>query len=184
MRHPRRCSLLSIDAVIDCFIDVQIRLGLCRDNGNHPSRIYLVYRPNHFLEVSANLVRVIAKLSHTIARTQFRRNANKADNMAASSAVDSLINYEAVKVCTSIRFPLISSRSIPQHFNNEKFEIAQYDAHLKNYEKSSVLITTSLAYLNSVQNVIFSTALTATMFLAAQGVLNGESVVGWVPQLA
>jgi len=94
-------------------------------------------------------------------RTQFRRNANKADNMAASSAVDSLINYEAVK-----------------HFNNEKFEIAQYDAHLKKYEKSSVLITTSLAYLNSVQNVIFSTALTATMFLAAQGVLNGTMTVG------
>jgi len=97
--------------------------------------------------------------------------------MAASSAVDSLINYEAVKVCTSIRFPLISSRSISQHFNNEKFEVAQYDAHLKKYEKSSVLITTSLAYLNSGQNVIFSTALTATMFLAAQGVLNGENIV-------
>ncbi|KAG9315175.1 iron-sulfur clusters transporter ATM1 [Chiua virens] len=94
-------------------------------------------------------------------RTQFRRNANKADNMAASSAVDSLINYEAVK-----------------HFNNEKFEVAQYDKHLKQYEKSSVLITTSLAYLNSGQNVIFSTALTATMFLAAQGVLNGTMTVG------
>lgn len=104
--------------------------------------------------------------------------------MAASSAVDSLINYEAVKVRTSIHVPLIPLRSIPQHFNNEKFEIAKYDAHLKQYEKSSVLITTSLAYLNSGQNVIFSTALTATMFLAAQGVLNGESVVGWIVQLA
>jgi ATP-binding cassette, subfamily B (MDR/TAP), member 7 len=64
-----------------------------------------------------------------------------------------------------------------QHFNNEKFEIAQYDAHLKQYEKSSVQITTSLAYLNAGQNVIFSSALTTTMFLAAQGVLNGENVV-------
>lgn len=97
--------------------------------------------------------------------------------MAASSAVDSLINYEAVKVCTFLQFSSICLQSILQHFNNEKFEIAQYDAHLKQYEKSSVLITTSLAYLNSGQNVIFSTALTATMFLAAQGVLNGESIV-------
>lgn len=94
-------------------------------------------------------------------RTQFRRDANKADNKAATVAIDSLINYEAVK-----------------HFNNEKFEVAQYDKHLKQYEKSSVKITTSLAYLNSGQNVIFSTALTATMFLAAQGVMKGTMTVG------
>lgn len=31
-------------------------------------------------------------------RTQFRRDANKADNKAAAVSVDSLINYEAVKV--------------------------------------------------------------------------------------
>ncbi|KAG6332766.1 hypothetical protein ID866_6322 [Astraeus odoratus] len=89
-------------------------------------------------------------------RTQFRRDANKADNKAAAVGVDSLINYEAVK-----------------HFNNEKYEVSQYDKYLQQYEKSSVRVTTSLAYLNSGQNVIFSTALTATMFLAAQGVLNG-----------
>ncbi|EGO24189.1 hypothetical protein SERLADRAFT_448963 [Serpula lacrymans var. lacrymans S7.9] len=94
-------------------------------------------------------------------RTRFRREANKADNKAATVAVDSLINYEAVK-----------------HFNNEKFEIAQYDKHLKEYEKSSVKITTSLAYLNSGQNIIFSSALTATMFLAAQGVMKGTMTVG------
>ncbi|KAI6125090.1 P-loop containing nucleoside triphosphate hydrolase protein [Pisolithus croceorrhizus] len=94
-------------------------------------------------------------------RTQFRRDANKADNKAATVGVDSLINYEAVK-----------------HFNNEKYEVAQYDKYLKQYENSSVKITTSLAYLNSGQNIIFSTALTATMFLAAQGVLNGTMTVG------
>ncbi|KAH7907928.1 P-loop containing nucleoside triphosphate hydrolase protein [Hygrophoropsis aurantiaca] len=94
-------------------------------------------------------------------RTQFRRDANKADNKAASMAVDSLINYEAVK-----------------HFNNEKFEVTQYDKQLKNYEKASVKITTSLAYLNSGQNIIFSSALTATMFLAAQGVMKGTMTIG------
>lgn len=31
-------------------------------------------------------------------RTQFRRDANVADNKAATVAVDSLMNYEAVKV--------------------------------------------------------------------------------------
>ncbi|KAH9481175.1 Iron-sulfur clusters transporter atm1, mitochondrial [Psilocybe cubensis] len=94
-------------------------------------------------------------------RTRFRREANQADNKAATVAVDSLINFEAVK-----------------HFNNEKYEIAQYDKHLADYEKSSVKITTSLAYLNSGQNVIFSSALTLAMFLAAQGVVNGTMTVG------
>ncbi|KIP06263.1 hypothetical protein PHLGIDRAFT_91112 [Phlebiopsis gigantea 11061_1 CR5-6] len=94
-------------------------------------------------------------------RTHFRREANTADNKAATVAVDSLINYEAVK-----------------HFNNEKYEIAQYDKHLKSYEKAALKIATSLAYLNSGQNIIFSSALTAMMFLAAQGVIKGTMTVG------
>jgi len=60
-----------------------------------------------------------------------------------------------------------------QHFNNEKYEIQQYDKHLSAYEMASVKIATSLAFLNSGQNVIFSSALTGMMFLAAQGVVNG-----------
>lgn len=39
-------------------------------------------------------------------RTRFRRDANKADNKAATVAVDSLINYEAVKV-NSYEYSLI-----------------------------------------------------------------------------
>ncbi len=65
------------------------------------------------------------------------------------------------------------SLSMIQHFNNEKFQIEQYDQNLKAYEKSSVKIMTSLALLNSGQNVIFSSALTMMMFMAAQGVVNG-----------
>lgn len=35
-------------------------------------------------------------------RTKFRKDANAADNVAASKAVDSLINFEAVKVTVNI----------------------------------------------------------------------------------
>jgi ABC transporter ATM len=90
-------------------------------------------------------------------RTQFRKQANAADNKGATHAVDSLINYEAVK-----------------EFNNEKFEIKQYDETLKTYENASIKIATSLAFLNSGQNIVFSSALTMMMLLGAQGIINGE----------
>ncbi|KAK1991891.1 ABC transporter [Colletotrichum falcatum] len=94
-------------------------------------------------------------------RTKFRRQANAADNKASTVAVDSLINYEAVK-----------------YFNNEKFEVARYDKALQAYEKSSIKVATSLAFLNTGQNVIFSSALTAMMYLAADGVAHGTLSVG------
>lgn len=94
-------------------------------------------------------------------RTKFRRAANAADNKGSTVAVDSLINYEAVK-----------------YFNNEKFEVGRYDKALQAYEKSSIKVATSLALLNTGQNMIFSTALTGMMYLAANGVADGSLTVG------
>jgi ABC transporter ATM len=94
-------------------------------------------------------------------RTKFRRQANAADNKASTVAVDSLINYEAVK-----------------YFNNEAYEVGKYDAALKTYEKSSIKVATSLAFLNGGQNLIFSSALTAMMYLGANGVAEGTLTVG------
>jgi ATP-binding cassette subfamily B (MDR/TAP) protein 7 len=94
-------------------------------------------------------------------RTKFRKEANQADNKAATISVDSLINYEAVK-----------------YFNNEKHQVQLYDQAMAKYEKASVKIATSLALLNSGQSIIFSSALTGMMFLAARGVLDGSMTVG------
>ncbi|KAJ9656418.1 Iron-sulfur clusters transporter atm1, mitochondrial [Neophaeococcomyces mojaviensis] len=94
-------------------------------------------------------------------RTNFRRQANAADNQGATVAVDTLINYEAVK-----------------YFNNEKYEVARYDAALKKYEDASIKVTTSLTFLNSGQNIIFSSALAAMMYMAANGVAAGTLTVG------
>jgi len=94
-------------------------------------------------------------------RTKFRRQANAADNRASTVAVDSLINYEAVK-----------------YFNNERFEVGRYDKALQQYEKSSIKVATSLAFLNSGQNIIFSSALTVMMYLGARGIVDGSLTVG------
>ncbi|WFD35905.1 Iron-sulfur clusters transporter atm1, mitochondrial [Malassezia cuniculi] len=94
-------------------------------------------------------------------RTQFRRQANAADQRGASTSLESLLNYDAVK-----------------YFNNEKHEVAKYGAALSDYEKASVRVATSLAALNSGQNAIFSTSLTVMMLLAAQGIANGTLTIG------
>lgn len=94
-------------------------------------------------------------------RTKFRKQANAADNQGATVALDSLINFEAVK-----------------YFNNEKYEVARYDDALRQYEKASIKTTTSLSLLNAGQNLIFSSALSAVMYLAADGVASGTMSVG------
>ncbi|KAF2101725.1 ABC transporter-like protein [Rhizodiscina lignyota] len=100
-------------------------------------------------------------ITTTAWRTKFRKQANAADNKAATVAVDSLINYEAVK-----------------YFNNEHHEVKRYDSALEQYERASIKVATSLAYLNTGQNVIFSSALTAMMYLACDGVAQGNLTVG------
>lgn len=94
-------------------------------------------------------------------RTKFRREANLADQRGATTSLESLLNFEAVK-----------------YFNNEKHEVLKYDRSLQNYETASVRVATSLAALNSGQNAIFSTSLTLMMMMAAKGVANGTMTIG------
>lgn len=103
----------------------------------------------------------IFTIKTTTWRTTFRRQANVADQKAASVALDSLINYETVK-----------------YFNNESLQAAKYDKALETYKNSSIKVATSLAFLNSGQNLIFSTALTAMMYMACQQVAAGSLSVG------
>ncbi|KAL2373724.1 iron-sulfur clusters transporter atm1, mitochondrial [Blastomyces gilchristii SLH14081] len=120
------------------------------------------YGPKFAAITAATMIAYTAfTITTTAWRTKFRKQANAADNRGATIAVDSLINYEAVK-----------------YFNNEKFEVSRYDKALKGYEDASIKVTTSLALLNSGQNVIFSGALAGIMYLAASGVAGGQLTVG------
>lgn len=94
-------------------------------------------------------------------RTQFRRNANNADNKASAVIVDSLLNFESVK-----------------YFNNEAMLANKYNTNLTNYRDSQVKVSQSLAFLNSGQNLIFTSALTLMMYMACKGVVMGDMTVG------
>merc|ERR1719322_1558568 len=100
-------------------------------------------------------------LSVTQWRTKFRLRMNAADNKAGNRAIDSLINYETVK-----------------YFNNEKYEIQEYNKHLLDYEKASLKTSWSLAFLNFGQSFIFSSALMTIMALATKQIASGSMSIG------
>ena len=82
-----------------CLAVIQIWLGLRRNRWRDNCCVYVVHRHNHFME-ACTCIYFCPLHVYFECRTRFRREANKADNRAASVIVDSLINYEAVKVRT------------------------------------------------------------------------------------
>ena len=94
-------------------------------------------------------------------RTRYYRAAVEADTRANERAVDSLLNYETVK-----------------YFNNEAHETARYDESLCRLENANVLAQKSLAVLNLGQTVIVAIGVSAMMWRAAAGVVEGRLTVG------
>lgn len=94
-------------------------------------------------------------------RIQIRRRVNEADSTANSRAIDSLINYETVK-----------------YFNNEAFEAQRYDENLCRLERASAHSQRTLSFLNLGQQIIIVTGVTAMMWQASAGVVNGSMTVG------
>ncbi len=86
-------------------------------------------------------------------RIAIRKHANELDSRANTRAIDSLLNYETVK-----------------YFGNEEFEAGRYDESLRRYENAATQSEASLGLLNIGQSLIIAVAVTALMFLAAEGV--------------
>ena len=100
-------------------------------------------------------------LSITQWRTKYRLRMNAADNKAGNRAIDSLINYETVK-----------------YFNNEHYEIQEYNKHLLKFEEASLKTSWSLAFLNFGQTFILSGALLTLMALATKEIMHGSMTIG------
>jgi ATP-binding cassette, subfamily B, heavy metal transporter len=94
-------------------------------------------------------------------RIHIRRRANELDSRANTRAIDSLLNYETVK-----------------YFGNEEFEARRYDKSLRKYEDAAVRFESSLGLLNIGQSLVIAAAVTALMFLAAEGVSAGALTLG------
>jgi len=94
-------------------------------------------------------------------RTRYYRAAVEADTRANERAVDSLLNYETVK-----------------YFNNEEHEARRYDENLRHLENAQVMSIKTLAVLNLGQSLVVAMGVTAMMWLAAQGVVEGRMTVG------
>ena len=94
-------------------------------------------------------------------RTQFVREANKADSAASTRSIDSLLNYETVK-----------------YFTNEQYEARLYDHALADWESARRKNRLSLLSLNAGQALIITVAMTSMMWLAAQRVAEGSMTIG------
>ena len=94
-------------------------------------------------------------------RMEIRRRANELDSRASTRAIDSLLNYETVK-----------------YFGNEEFEARRYDDNLRKYEDAATKSEASLGILNIGQSLIIAAAVTALMFLAAEGVAAKAFTIG------
>ena len=75
-------------------------MGFCCYHGFDDDWVHVVHCEDHFMEVSPRFFWIDEGKTYYFCkhRTRFRREANQADNKAATVAVDSLINFEAVKV--------------------------------------------------------------------------------------
>ena len=94
-------------------------------------------------------------------RIDIRRAVNENDSAANTRAIDSLLNYETVK-----------------YFNNEAWEARRYDEQLIKWEDAATRSQTTLAFLNLGQQAIIALGVTAMMWRAASGVVDGHMTIG------
>ena len=111
------------------------------------------------------LATVLSYLTFTICVTQwripFRKQYNAMENEASGRALESLLNYETVKYC-----------------NNETMEGQRYETSLIGMEKASMQNRYSLCLLNFGQGAIFTTGMTALMWVTCQDILQGQATLG------
>ncbi|KAF0191391.1 MAG: ATP-binding cassette subfamily B bacterial [Gammaproteobacteria bacterium] len=124
--------------------------------------LLVVYAPSFAIITFVTIAIYIAfTLAVTEWRMKFRRTMNDLDSRANTKAIDGLLNYETVK-----------------YFGNEEYEATRYDNNLREWETAAVKNQTSLALLNIGQGTVIAVGITALLYLASQGVVDGTLTMG------
>jgi ATP-binding cassette subfamily B protein len=116
-----------------------------------------------FVLITIGMITVYFIFTFTVTRwrTKFRVQMNESDSSANTRVLDSLLNYETVKV-----------------FGNEPLEMERYDQSLRGWVSASLKNNISLSYLNAGQGFIIAIGLTILMILAATGVVDKTLSMG------
>ena len=117
--------------------------------------------PYAIITFATVLIYALFTIKVTEWRMKFRRQMNKADEQAATKAVDSLINYETVK-----------------YFNAEAHEAERFDVSMRQYEDAAVLSRTSLAAVNIGQGAVIAIGLVLIMGIAGYDIQQDKLSVG------
>lgn len=115
-------------------------------------------------------------------RIQIRQDMNKYENAASGKALDSLINYETVKLFNNevheanrqayIHISYIFT-SVCNFYICIRFEVS-----LLKFQEAAIKTQKSLSLLNFGQNAIFSTGLTVMMAMCVSNIAAGSATVG------
>lgn len=94
-------------------------------------------------------------------RVNLRKVANNMESQGNARVVDALLNFETVK-----------------YFNNEPYELAQYNNTLDQWRESATRNQKGLAYLNASQSLITSSCAALVLWQAMLAVQHGNISVG------
>ncbi|KAF9087138.1 Homocysteine S-methyltransferase 1 [Mortierella sp. AD031] len=103
---------------------------------------------------------IYATILMTDWRTRYRRESNALDNAVEARAVDSLLNYETIKL-----------------FATEEYEVGKYTEAIHAYQKADRKSQYTLGILNTTLNIVIQGGLALGCLLCAKRIAQKEMVV-------
>jgi len=125
----------------------------------------IFYHLNSGASAALTVACAVAYVAFTVVvvqyRTKIRQRVIDTDNAVSEKSVDSLLNFETVKL-----------------FNAEEFEVARFDHLLQEYQNASVFTQWTLSFLNTGQDFFINGCVASVLTLAILSSRSGTTTVG------